>query len=128
MDVAENKIMARIHQHLDAVQVAGQDFDALKFLSKTKTENSLETMLEKAGKMASEFFNTIPQLKSDDFEWKVEYMTELDNIMKIHKMVNGESVAHLLFHYNSSKCEIDTPDDTDIKKLGTYLLLGEFPG
>ena len=65
--------------------------NALKFLSGIKDEDSLEVMLEKAGKMASEFFNAIPQLKSDGFEWKVEYVTEPDDIMKVCKVVNGES-------------------------------------
>lgn len=103
-------------------------FNALKFLSGIEDEDSLEAMLEKAGKMASEFFNAIPQLKSDGFEWKVEYTTEPEDIMKVHKMINGESIAYLLFHCNSSKCETDTPDDPDIKKLGTYLLLGALLG
>lgn len=102
--------------------------NAFKFLSGIKDEDSLEVMLEKAGKMASEFFNAIPQLKSDGFEWKVEYVTEPDDIMKVCKVVNGESAAHLLFHCNSSKCETDAPDDPDIKKLGTYLLLGVLLG
>lgn len=103
-------------------------FNALKFLSGIEDEDSLEVMLEKAGKLASEFFNAIPQLKSDGFEWKVEYMTEPDDIMKVHKMVNGESAAYLLFHCDSSKCETDAPADPDIKKLGTYLLLGVLLG
>ncbi len=103
-------------------------YNAFKFLSGIEDEDSLETMLEKAGKMASEVFNAIPQLKSDGFEWKVEYGTEPDDIMKIHKMVNGESVACLLFHCDSSKCETDAPNDPDIKKLGTYLLLGVLLG
>lgn len=102
--------------------------NAFKFLSGIKDEDSLEVMLKKAGKMASEFFNGISQLKSDSFEWKVEYVTEPDDIMKVSKVVNGESAAYLLFHCDSSKCETNAPDDPDIKKLGTYLLLGVLLG
>lgn len=112
----------------EVTKMNDNQFNALKFLSGIEDEDSLETMLERAGKMASEFFNAIPQLKSESFEWKVEYMTKPDDIMKVCKIVNGESTACLLFHCNSSKCETDAPDDPDIKKLGTYLLLGELLG
>ena len=102
--------------------------NALLSLAGVEDEDSLEVSLEKVGKVASEIFNGIPQLKSDGFEWKVEYVTEPEDIMRIHKMVNGESIAHLLFHCDSYKCETNKPDDPDIKKLGTYLLLGVLLG
>lgn len=104
------------------------EFNAIKLLSGIDDKDSMETMLEKAGKMASEVFNAIPQLKSDGFEWKVEYVTEPEDIMRVYKMVNGKSAACLLFHCDSSKCTTDKPDDPDIKKLGTFLLLGALLG